>query len=806
MAGYREVLGFPRGKMMKAFQRLSVAGKMLTAAGVVVGFLLLIAAFAVSQHTRSVARDLSGDYASALGQQAASQVETRLSEIAGGVRTLAADIGAAHEAGLRDRGVATAMAKPAATLSPIVLDSWFMIAPDAWDAQDAALAGASAPGSNDVGNLAPFWVRRADGSVVAETTEAIDYQEDYYGRSFGTGRPALLEPYTDTVEGKPVLMTSITYPIISGGTVIGVAGVDVALDDLAAMLGKMKPFGEGTVMLVSPGGNWVSHPDKTLRTKPYAEGGLEDLKALLAGGPAHAIDNIRDASGRDVRRLFTPASVPGIEGRWSLVTDIPTSAIDGPANRLAFALMAGGLAMLGLVLVALLAMTNIFVRRPLARITGAVGALSAGRYEDPIRGTELKDEIGSIARALEGFRHDLAETGRLRTDEERARTQAEAERTRNEAMQRANAEAQEFVMAAVGDGLEKLAGGDLTVRLAEDLPAEYRKLRDDFNAAIARLQDTMKVIVGNAAGIQATTGEISQAADDLSRRTEHQAASLEETAAALDEITATVRRSAEGAIQAKGAVDRTREGAEQSGRVVDQAVGAMQQIEKSSTEIGQITGVIDEIAFQTNLLALNAGVEAARAGDAGKGFAVVAQEVRALAQRSAEAAKEIKSLIASSSEQVGQGVKLVGQTGEALRRIVAEVAEINGLVTEIAASSHEQATGMAQVNAAVNQMDQVTQQNAAMVEQSTAASHSLAQEAAALANLVSRFDIGEVAERGFAPRAAPPVRAAARVEPEPARTSPPPQPAPRPVVRPKAYAGGAATAAAVAPQDDWTEF
>jgi methyl-accepting chemotaxis protein len=374
-------------------------------------------------------------------------------------------------------------------------------------------------------------------------------------------------------------------------------------------------------------------------------------------------------------------------------------------------------------------------------------------------------------------------------------------------MQRANAEAQEFVMAAVGEGLEKLAGGDLTVRLADDLPAEYRKLRDDFNAAIARLQDTMKVIVGNAAGIQSTTGEISQAADDLSRRTEHQAASLEETAAALDEITATVRRSAEGAIQAKGAVDRTREGAEQSGRVVDQAVGAMQQIEKSSTEISQITGVIDEIAFQTNLLALNAGVEAARAGDAGKGFAVVAQEVRALAQRSAEAAKEIKSLIASSSEQVGQGVKLVGQTGEALRRIVAEVAEINGLVTEIAASSHEQATGMAQVNAAVNQMDQVTQQNAAMVEQSTAASHSLAQEAAALSNLVSRFDIGEVVERGRAPRSAPPVRAAAtRVEPEPARTPPPPQPSPRPAVRSPAYAGGAATAAALSPQDDWTEF
>ena len=778
---------------MQAFQRMSVAGKMLAAAGIVVGFLLLIAAFSVSQYTRSVARDLSADYASALGQQAASRVETRLGEISGGVKTLAADLGAAHEAGLRDRATARAMAKPAATLSPIVLDSWFMIAPGAWDGQDAALAGASVPGSNSAGNFAPFWVRRADGSIVSEPTEPADYAEGYYRSSFESGKPALIEPYTDTVEGKAVLMTSITYPIVSGGKVIGVAGVDVALDDLARMLGQMKPFGEGTVMLVSPGGNWVSHPDVSQRTKPYAGEGVAELKALLAGGEAHVIAGLRDPGGRQVSRLFTPATVPGVDGRWSLVTDIPVSAIDGPANRMALALMIGGLAILGLVLASLLAMTNAIVRRPLARITDSVNALSAGRYGEAIRGTALQDEIGGIARALEGFRHDLAETGRLRTDEERARAEAEAERTRNEAMQRANAESQEQVMAAVGDGLEKLAGGDLTVRLSDSFPAEYRKLRDDFNAAMGRLEKAMTIIVGNAAGIRSTTDEISHAADDLSRRTEQQAASLEETAAALDEITATVRRSAEGANEAKRAVDRTRDGAVRSGQVVDRAVSAMQEIERSSAEIGQITGVIDEIAFQTNLLALNAGVEAARAGDAGRGFAVVAQEVRALAQRSAEAAKEIKALIVSSSEQVGQGVGLVGQTGEALRRIVSEVAEINGLVTEIAASAHEQSTGLAEVNTAMNQMDQVTQQNAAMVEQSTAASHSLASEAAALAALVARFRIGETARVTVVTTpVAPPA------------SSPPPES--RPAPRRLAHASGRAAAAAAPGQDDWMEF
>jgi methyl-accepting chemotaxis protein len=256
----------------------------------------------------------------------------------------------------------------------------------------------------------------------------------------------------------------------------------------------------------------------------------------------------------------------------------------------------------------------------------------------------------------------------------------------------------------------------------------------------------MRSIVTNTSGLRTGTEEITQASDDLSRRTEQQAASLEETAAALDEITATVRKTAEGAKQARDVVSQTRSDAEQSGEVVRHAVAAMSSIEQSSQQISQIIGVIDEIAFQTNLLALNAGVEAARAGDAGRGFAVVASEVRALAQRSAEAAKEIKTLISTSAKQVGAGVKLVGETGESLGRIVIQVAEITTVVTEIAASAQEQATGLHEVNTAINQMDQVTQQNAAMVEQSTAASHALAQETSELVRLTERFQIGDTAD------------------------------------------------------------
>ena len=414
----------------------------------------------------------------------------------------------------------------------------------------------------------------------------------------------------------------------------------------------------------------------------------------------------------------------------------------------------------GIVLVAALLIGWLYVQRIVIRrlnaLAGSMGRLASGDRAVAVD-TAGGDEITGMAEAVQVFQSNMirgdglaSEASRLAEERETARRQADTVRTEAAAQQAA-------VVEGLAEGLSRLAKGDLTCLLERAFPSDYESLRGDFNAAVEQLKSVMEQIVTHADSLRSGTGEITASADDLSRRTEQQAASLEETAAALDQITATVRQTTEGAIQARDLVGTAKTDAERAEQVVGRAVGAMSSIEKSSGQISQIIGVIDEIAFQTNLLALNAGVEAARAGDAGRGFAVVASEVRALAQRSADAAKEIKTLISASSHEVKAGVDLVGQTGTALQRILAQVGDINAIVSGIAASAREQTTGLDQVNIAVNQMDQVTQQNAAMVEETTAASHSLARDTETLSGLIGRFNVGRGAtrsHRGKAPVAA----------------------------------------------------
>ncbi|KEQ02605.1 methyl-accepting chemotaxis protein [Pseudorhizobium pelagicum] len=375
-------------------------------------------------------------------------------------------------------------------------------------------------------------------------------------------------------------------------------------------------------------------------------------------------------------------------------------------------------------------------------------ALAAGDAESPIPFVGRKDEIGDMARSVEVFREAAIRNQQLEMDAEANRRRSEVERAEMQRQSEADAEARlNQATGALAASLRRLAAGDMLCEVHEALAPQFEGLRNDFNASVRQLREALLGVGNSVSTVNGGSKEISDASDNLSKRTEQQAASLEETAAALEEITSNVVATSKRTAEARDVVRDARSQAGQSGQVVRNAVVAMERIEKSSQQIGQIIGVIDEIAFQTNLLALNAGVEAARAGEAGKGFAVVAQEVRELAQRSANAAKEIKALIANSAVAVGEGVKLVNDTGEGLSAIEQLVQAVNGHMDAIATAAQEQSAGLAQVNTAVNQMDQATQQNAAMVEEMNAAGAGLAQESSRLNELLSQFQLGTAASK-----------------------------------------------------------
>ncbi len=528
-------------------------------------------------------------------------------------------------------------------------------------------------------------------------------------------------------------------------------------------------------------------------------------KIKQAGAKVAAEEAPLIAAGQDPTQQATAMMQLGSTGRLTDVRAAVQTLIDqetalgkqraagqSAAQAFAVTLLAVGSLLAIALAVVMGALLSAAIAKPVSAMTAAMGKLASGDNNVDVPAQGRKDEVGRMAAAVQHFKEAAIEKVRLEGEAGEQRRAADATRAASEAERAATAAEQSKVVEGLAKGLERLAAGALTFRLTDAFPSHYEQLRADFNRAMDTLQDTMREVATNATAVRSGAGEITQASDDLSRRTEQQAASLEETAAALDQITATVRKTAEGAAQSREAVGAAKGDAERSGVVVRDAVAAMSEIENSSSQISQIIGVIDEIAFQTNLLALNAGVEAARAGDAGKGFAVVASEVRALAQRSAEAAKEIKTLISASSQQVERGVGLVGETGKVLERILTQVTQINGAVTEIAASAQEQATGLQQVNTAINQMDQVTQQNAAMVEQATAASHALSAESEALARLIARFDLGGSPAHTAAPARAP---------------APTPAAAPTTVAMKTTGRGGAAPKPAFeAAEDAWDEF
>jgi methyl-accepting chemotaxis protein len=461
------------------------------------------------------------------------------------------------------------------------------------------------------------------------------------------------------------------------------------------------------------------------------------------------------------------------------------------------------------------------ISRPLTRLGERMGTLAQGKLDIEIEGTERKDEVGQMARTVLVFRDAGLEKVRLegaaaeqREQAEAQRLEREAERNRNAAAQAAAAEEQAQAVKALADGLYRISEGDLTVRLDEGFTQAYQKIKDDFNTTVELLGETVSAIAASTREITNASTELSTSTTDLSQRTEEQAASLEETSASMEEMAATVKKNADDAQQANASAGKARDVADRGGQVVAKAVEAMAKIEGSSGQIADIITVIDEIARQTNLLALNAAVEAARAGDAGRGFAVVASEVRSLAQRASQAAKDIKDLITNSNNQVKDGVALVNQAGSALAEILESIKEVAEVISGIAAASGEQATGIAQVNKALAQMDEVTQQNSALVEENAATAKTLENQSTAMVGRVSFFRVDQAAEAD----------ARGSLDAEPSRPAAPKPPivAKRPSTGPKApptaspkrpvAAGGpvgrmqSTLATALKNDPDWKEF
>jgi len=725
---------------MFGLKNKSLSTKLIAVAGATVTSVLLISNYFLISHSQSRVEDLVFDQARIEARAISSNIAGEIGGLATATSTMAAIEGRGHSTGDLDRKAIMNLLKASMEAHDMAFGSWFAEAENAIDGRQADFIDNKEMAGNSKGTFSPYWSRTSSGDIHFSTFE-IDPAAAWYALSAESGKGAITPPYTAEESEVPTTLTSITSPVISDGKLIGVTGIDVSLASLAAELSTMRPFDTGRVMLVSQDNKWLVGPTPDAMMTEFADEGKTEVSAALNNNASSIVRVIDATDGSVFHRVVYPFEIPGVNASWVVIVDVPDTAISGPVMQQTIMMLVGGFVILAAVLLGLLLSVNRLVKRPLEGLVADVNTLSEGNFNDPINGQTRSDETGAVARALEGFRHRLAETDALETEAARERTNAERERSNTESERTRSAELQKRIVTRLGTGLSHLSSGDMSHRITEEFPGEYAQLRDDFNSAMQSLEQTLQTINVSVSNITSGTGEMSNAANDLSSRTEKQAASLEETAAALDELTSQVNASAENAKLAAKTVEDTNQSTAESGNVVEKAIQAMNGIEHSSREVSRIIGVIDEIAFQTNLLALNAGVEAARAGEAGRGFAVVAQEVRELAQRSAAAAKEIATLITTSAGQVDQGVDYVAQTGQALKGISSQVVQINNLIREISQSASEQAIGIKEINAAINQMDQVTQQNAAMVEETTAASMALNNEAQGLGGLVSKFQV-----------------------------------------------------------------
>ncbi|MCR6672296.1 methyl-accepting chemotaxis protein [Devosia ginsengisoli] len=755
------------------FSNLSIQMKLVIGAGVLFAASMCAIVFGgtalmygtAGNEAEARARALLGQY----GELASGQMD--------GIISLARGVSAAVEGtiseGVADRDQLGRLMTAAAASRPALTGMTLAFNANALDGNDAGFIGHKYSDAN--GRFVPYFTNQ-DGKVVVELLDmsASADNANWYDLPLAEDRSVLTPPFSYVVNGVDVLMTTISIPVHKAGKPVGIVTADLSLDTIAGVIGQLRPFDVGNVSLVSSDGQWIASPDPALvgtKVTPDVAGALLD-PALLQKGLYYV-----DATGTQQFVIATQLSFDGVADQWTMLMDVPAATIFAGVDQMRNMALMVSAALLAAVL-ALVWFGAGILARPIRRMTGIMDGLAEGHYDVEVPYGENHDEIGAMARAVEVFRQNGLKVSQM-TEAEAARIVAEEQNRRammsdlqgafgqvvdsaiaGDFSQRVETEFPDpelnglassvnSLVATVDRGLGEtgrvltaLANTDLTMRMDGEYQGAFARLKADTNAVADKLNEVVTQLRSTSRTLKTATGEILSGANDLSERTTKQAATIEETSAAMEQLASTVLQNAQRAKDASANAAEVTRTAEEGGQVMEKANEAMTAIETSSGKISNIIGLIDDIAFQTNLLALNASVEAARAGDAGKGFAVVAVEVRRLAQSAASASADVKVLIEQSAGEVGLGSRLVSDAAARLSAMLEAARANDQLMDGIARDSREQASAIEEVNIAVRTMDEMTQHNAALVEQTNAAIEQTEAQASALDEIVAVFHTG----------------------------------------------------------------
>ena len=772
----------------------TVSGKLVLASGISIALILIV----YTTFNVLAAKTRTEEQVMALATQTATSVANQLAvsltEATSAGTAIAATISGYMTEEVTTRSNVVALLEQVAPQYDFVFGSWMMELPG--PTAPKLLTGTE--GTNDQGIFTAYWTKD-DAGKMGFSTWSINTADEYYAGPMSTKKTLITSPYF-SASGEN-LLTSVSSPVTVDGQIVGIAGVDIRLNDLTALLADLHPFEGGSVMLLASNGNWLANPDREKLTTAYADPGADLVNQALADGKMRVIRDMPDGGVR----LVYPFTAPGMNTTWAAVLDIPAAIFSEPVwEQIQFAIL-GGLVILLVSLGVILVTSRAIVRKPMARLSQTMNELAKGNLEVKVRDTERTDEMGTMARTVEVFRENAnqvknmseAEAVRIIADEQaRRQMMSELQSAFGDVVDAAiagdfskrvnnsfpDAELNELAgsvnslvktveggLNETGRVLKALANTDLTERMEGNYHGAFAHLQADTNAVADRLTDVVNRLKNTSQSLRTATGEILAGANDLSERTTKQAATIEETSATMEQLAATVLANANKSGEASLKSQSVSLTAEEGGAVMSQATGAMEKITSSSAKISNIIGLIDDIAFQTNLLALNASVEAARAGDAGKGFAVVAVEVRRLAQSAASASADVKVLIEQSANEVAGGTKLVSDAAGKLQAILDGVRETSQVMEGIARESREQASAIEEVNVGVRQMDEMTQHNAALVEEINAAIEQTESQASELDEIVAVFatngstaapSMVRPAARAAAPQAAPARKAA----------------------------------------------